>query len=362
MGGLVVVDDQDRAAARCRGGLQCALGGLGRGPEAAGRQHDREGRALTGRALDRDLAAQHPAELPGDRQAEPGAAVVARGRGFGLGERLKQLAELRLGHADAGIRDLELEPVALVPGQPSGGERDRALLGELGGIAQQIEQVLAQLRLIGAHCTQIRRAVDHQRVRVLSHQRLDHRLDLADHRRDVEVLDQHVHLAGLDLGQIEDVVDQAQEVLAGAIDLLEIGQEGVLTEILGLLVQHLAVADDGVERRPQLMAHARQELALRLARAYGFVARGGELAGALPHELLQSVVETLQADVRLIDLARLLFGNCFRLLARLPRPFQAPLELLNLAHGAALLLVSRNRAAVPVPSDRSSIAMSTASP
>ena len=105
-----------------------------------------------------------------------------------------------------------------------------------------------------------------------------------------------------------------------------------------------------------------KELALRLARPYGLVARGGELAGALPHELLQSVVEPLQTDVRLIDLARLLFGNRFRLLARPPLPFQAPLELLDLAHGAAPLLVRRNRAAVPVPSDRSSTAMSTASP
>ena len=56
---------------------------------------------------------------------------------------------------------------------------------------------------------------------------------------------------------------------AGALDLLEVGQERVLAEILGLLVQHLAVADDRVERRPQLVAHARQKVALRLGPGLG---------------------------------------------------------------------------------------------
>ena len=41
------------------------------------RQDDREGRALAGLACDRDVAAQHLAEVPGDRQPEPGAAVLA---------------------------------------------------------------------------------------------------------------------------------------------------------------------------------------------------------------------------------------------------------------------------------------------
>ena len=76
-------------------------------------------------------------------------------------------------------------------------------------------------------------------------------------------------------------------------DLDEVGQEGVQTPVLGLLLQHLAIADDRVQRCPQLVAHAGKELAFGLARPYGRVARGGELAGTLPHELLQSVVEPL---------------------------------------------------------------------
>ena len=76
--GMVIVDDQDGAAGRPRRARsRCLLRGLGHGVRAGGRQHDGKVRARTGRALDCNVAAQHLAELPGDRQAEPGAAIIA---------------------------------------------------------------------------------------------------------------------------------------------------------------------------------------------------------------------------------------------------------------------------------------------
>ena len=50
-------------------------------------------------------------------------------------------------------------------------------------------------------------------------------LHLGEQVGDVERLEEEVHLAGLDLGEVEDVVDQAEQVLAGAADLLEVGDE-----------------------------------------------------------------------------------------------------------------------------------------
>src|SRR5687768_17818499 len=41
-------------------------------------------------------------------------------------------------------------------------------------------------------------------------------------------------------------VDQPQQVLAGRVDLLEIGQEGVGVGVLRLLLEHLGVANDRV--------------------------------------------------------------------------------------------------------------------
>ena len=46
-----------------------------------------------------------------------------------------------------------------------------------------------------------------------------------------------------------------------------------LADVLRLLLQHLAVADDGVQRRAQLVAHVGQEGALGFVRFLGGMAR-----------------------------------------------------------------------------------------
>jgi hypothetical protein len=78
----------------------------------------------------------------------------------------------------------------------------------------------------------------------------------------VEALEVELHLAGFDLREVEHGVDQLEEVLAGGIDLLEVVGELLGAEVGGVLLQHLAVADDGVERRAQLVRHVGEELRL----------------------------------------------------------------------------------------------------
>ncbi len=80
--------------------------------------------------------------------------------------------------------------------------------------------------------------------------------------------------AGFDARQIEDFVDQAEQVLAGIVDVVRVflvGRHGVRPENLAL--HHLGEAEDGVERRAQLVAHLREELRLRDVRAFGAAAR-----------------------------------------------------------------------------------------
>ena len=67
--------------------------------------------------------------------------------------------------------------------------------------------------------------------------------------------------------------------------------------------------DDAVQRRADLVAHVRQELALRAVRLLGDAGGGGELRGALAHfpiEILgqraQLRVEALALDQRLLEL------------------------------------------------------------
>ena len=137
----IVVDDHDQ------GGMLGAVGdGDGRGycPAAIG-QGDRKRRALPGRALDGDSATEHLAEMLGDRETETGAAILPGRRRVGLAEGLEQPALLLLGHADPGIADDK--------GDFAGGrtdfEPDATVVGELPGIAQQIEKALLELGPVG---------------------------------------------------------------------------------------------------------------------------------------------------------------------------------------------------------------------
>ncbi len=232
---------------------------------AVRRQGDGEGRAFAGPAGHRDVAAEELAEAPGNRQAEAGAAVFfGRGR-IGLRERLEQPAELLLGHADAGVGDGKAHhrPVGL---ETLRHQSEAAVLGELAAVAEDIEQALLELGAVGMHAAEVLGRLELERIAVLLGQRNDQRPHLFEQRHDFDVFEEDVHLAGFDLRQVENVVDQAEQVTAGAFDLLQVATDIVLSEIGDVFLEDLAVADDGVERRAQLVAHIGEELRLVLAR------------------------------------------------------------------------------------------------
>ena len=238
------------------------------------RQHHDEAGTFSGLAGDLNRTTQHAGEVPGDGQAKSGAAVVARGRGIGLGEGLEQAAELLLVHADPGVGDVEREARRtgwyVLAGQRKG---HAPILRELRRIAEQVDQALLELGEIGAHRADIGRAVDDELVAVLLHQRLDDRADLLDQPGEIDLLEIDVHAAGFDLRKIENAVDQSQQVLAGPLDLLQIADGRIVAAIGRVLDQNFAVADDGVERRAQLVAHIGEESGLRPRGGLGLGAR-----------------------------------------------------------------------------------------
>ena len=98
-------------------------------------------------------------------------------------------------------------------------------------------------------------------------------------------------LPGLDLRHVEQRVDHGEQMLAGIVDDL-----GVFASPLGLerssapvAGKHLGEADDGVERRAQLVADGREETRLRLVGLFGVA------AGAL--ELLRSALWSVTSRV-----------------------------------------------------------------
>ena len=160
------------------GGRQIAGIGVGRGVlrGSAGqtwlggagdrrRQADGEHRAAARLALDEDFAAHQPAELLGSARGQarcrhicspcPASAWV---------KLLEELGEVAGADADAGVAHGDGEPIA--PGVGARGATlsvMRAIGGELGGVAEQVQQRLAQLGRVADDDADIGAALDRER-------------------------------------------------------------------------------------------------------------------------------------------------------------------------------------------------------
>src|SRR5262245_3765159 len=104
----------------------------------ADRQAHREHRTLARLARHRHVAAHHARKLARDGKAKPRSAELLRSRGIGLGEFFEQLCLLLRRHANASIRDGELEKAAAIA-HLACRKLDLARFGELAGIAQKVE-------------------------------------------------------------------------------------------------------------------------------------------------------------------------------------------------------------------------------
>jgi hypothetical protein len=174
-------------------------------------------------------------------------------------------ASTRRGDTDAGVADGEVEPDPSIVCRlrfRRHREQDVALLGELHRVAEQVDDDLAQP---GHVADDGRRAalVDDvkqldTRRRSLGAQEIECRLHaLLEHQG----LMLQLELPRLDLGEVEDVVDDAQEGLAAGADrrgeVALLGGQGGVEEQAG----H---ADHRVHRGPDLVAHGGEEGGLRL--------------------------------------------------------------------------------------------------
>ena len=165
--------------------------------------------------------------------------------------------------------------------------RHAALLGELDGVREQVLQHLLEALLVREDSRwDVRTAdLDRQLEALFGGQRAERALDELADLLQLYLRRVHAHLPGLDLRQVEDVVDQVQQVGAGVVDRVR-----ELDLLLGqvrirVVREQLREDEQRVQRRTKLVAHVREELALVLR-------RDGELLGAL-----------LQCGSRKLDLA-----------------------------------------------------------
>ena len=160
-------------------------------------------------------------EAPADREPEPRAAVPAGGRRVDLAERLEEPAHPVGRDADAGVADVDVID-RRVSGARSrlaaGRDHDLAALGELDGVGQQVEHDLAEAaRVADGRLGRPRLDVVGELEALAPPRpgrsgRRPPRCTLAQvERRALEL-----HPPGLDLREVEDVVDDREQRLAAA--------------------------------------------------------------------------------------------------------------------------------------------------
>ncbi|MNC06261.1 hypothetical protein D3C75_537680 [compost metagenome] len=122
-------------------------------------------------------------------------------------------------------------------------------------------------------------------------------------------------LAGLDLGEVEDLVDDPQQVVGGLLDSAQVVQ---LARCQLAFLQQVGETEDAVERGADFVAHVGQEFRLDAAGLQGFLARHVQLdvldldgfqvlahvLGGLVDTVLQLFVGVVQGFGHAVDAAR----------------------------------------------------------
>ena len=240
----------------------------------AERERQQELRPFVLGASDGAVAAHHPRQPARDREAQAGAVVAAGRTGIDLAEGIEQGIDLARIDADAGVAHREAD------------RRHRRLLGrfdvqghnsvggELEGVAEQVEQALADLAGVADHHAQLlgHDQLEPVAVALVGRAARDDRFgqfanvdDGALERRP----------ARIQPGEVENIVDHGEQVASRRLDPLEIRDGGLIAGLGRIFLQQHRIAEDRVERRAQLMAHLGEEVGL------GDVLQVRLLAGAL---------------------------------------------------------------------------------
>src|SRR6266850_4704000 len=193
------------------------------------RQEQRERAAGTKFAPKANFTAEQLREFARDSQTKSGTAVPARGARVGLLKRLENDFLLFGRNTDAGIRNRELDHrrrgvedrMAWCPAvwRQTDLQAHAAQLGKFECIGQQVFQHLQQALLVGVNrapelCIDFEVEAQLACLRFMAEAALDGLAQLG--KRQVEALDRD--RARFDLGQIENVADQIQQIGARSVN------------------------------------------------------------------------------------------------------------------------------------------------
>ena len=234
--------------------------------QADGEGEDRPSARIVG---ERQLATHQANELARDRKPQSGALEAAGVRAVALLETVEDRRPAIGRHAGSGVDDRESR---LAPLPALDRDADAALIGELDRVAGEIGENLAQALAVRAHEARRRGAERRGDLDAFAlgsgREQFHHAFDqLAQ----IDRLDDEIEMAGLDLREIEDLVDERDQRAARTADRLDVAR------ILGIergLAQEVGHAEDAADRGADLVAHRRQEARFGLVGRLGPVASG----------------------------------------------------------------------------------------
>lgn len=218
-GGGVIIDDE--GAEVLEFWREDAGGFVGAGLEL---DDEGEAAAFTGFTFEPDTAVHEFDEAFGDGEAEAGAAVFTGGGHIGLGEGLEEACGLFRGHADTGVGDGEFQ---LDTGfgclEEFGGDADLAVFRELDGIVDEVGDDLAEAEGVAAEVLgdigwDFDEELEAFFVGFLGGDRGDRVDDLVE--LEVDIFD--IEFTGFDFGDIEDVVNDAEEGGSGGVYFMDV--------------------------------------------------------------------------------------------------------------------------------------------
>ena len=164
-------------------------------------------------------------------------------------------------------------------------DRDLAFARELDGVGHQIQHDLPQSSAVAAHALgHVAGDLQLEAKPLGLGEQPSYRAGLVDRVAQPEVDRVELELSGFDLRDVEDLVDDRHHVLARAGDLL--GVAALLVVQVGV-EQQLVHPDHAVHRRPDLVAHVREERGLHLGRSRRLRGLFLELDAARPIDLAQ---------------------------------------------------------------------------
>src|SRR5689334_3340891 len=271
------------------------------------RKDNRKDASLAVLAAHADRTAEAIEQLFRDAQAEARTPVLARPRLVDLAEIFPDTLQIFLADADAGIHDVDANALPRVGA--AGDDGDAPPVGELHRVRQQVQQDLTHLRAIGIEGWTLQADVDDELQRFLPDHRLDLLRDLGDDITELDVLEMQRHLARLDLCEVEDVVDEREEMLGGGPPAAQRVTLPIVDVTEDTIDQKGGIADQRVDRRSQLVRHAREELGLEPIRALDLLGLPlqpcvlfRQICCRRPDPLFELAVHRLERFVKPLDL------------------------------------------------------------